>query len=189
MFGDLAQDIGNPLAVVPAVDARDVLIAGSIRLSRGIVREPLRMRAKERFRCAIRIHAGQHAQSVGAGGAHQVAIQVSIAQKLRAVMQRILARIVSHDPARVDDHALDGSPFPMPAPERDVVVLGILLGNVGLAPAQRRAKPGCRAGLSGQEQGRRGGSQYLPARRGEAGPHETATISNCSGATYNSLRT
>jgi len=87
------------------------------------------------------------------GSVHEFAEEIAIAQELRAMVQRELARVVGDDAAGVDDDGLDLGPLPVGAPPADVVADGIFLGDVGLAPAVGAAVPGNRRHLRRQRQG------------------------------------
>ena len=57
------------------------------------------------------------------------------------MVQRELAGVVGHDPAGVDDHALDPRALPVLPPPGDVVSGRVALGDVGLSPAEHAAIP------------------------------------------------
>ena len=61
---DLAQDVGQILVVVRAVDARDVLVGGAVGLAVGHAREPVGVGLIEILRGAVGVHARHDDQPV-----------------------------------------------------------------------------------------------------------------------------
>ena len=139
---DLAQNAGDVLVVVGAVDAGDVLVVGAVGLAVGLAGEPVGMGLEEILGGAVAIHARQHGEPVLMGGLREFAVEIASLEELGAVMERELARVVGDDAAGIDDDALDARALPIVAPPGDVVVVGIALGDVGLAPAADAAVPG-----------------------------------------------
>src|SRR5689334_10267157 len=58
------------------------------------------------------------------------------------MLQRVLAGIICHDPAGIDDDSLYLGALPEIAPPGDVISHGIFFRDIGLAPAARPAIPG-----------------------------------------------
>ena len=138
---DLAKHARQVLVVVGAVDARDVLIGRAIGPAVRVAREPVGMGGEEILARAVRIHPGHHEQSILMRGLRQVAKEVATAEELRAVLQREPAWVVGDDAPGVDDQGLDLGALPVTAPPGDVVALGVLFGDVRLAPEIRAPVP------------------------------------------------
>ena len=62
----------------------------------------------------VGVHPGHHEEPVVVRGLRQLAEEIALAQKLRAVVQRKLARIVRNDAAGIDDDGLHLCPLPLP---------------------------------------------------------------------------
>ena len=139
---DLAQDVGEILVVVGAVHAGDVAVGVAVGIAAGVPGEPVRVGLEEILPGAVGVHAGEDDEAVLVRGLGQFAEEVAIAQKLRAVVQRVLAGIVGDDAAGVDDDALHLGLLPVAAPPGDVVADRVALGDVGLSPAVAAAVPG-----------------------------------------------
>src|SRR5262245_41813085 len=77
----------------------------------------------------------------------EFAEQIAAVQELGAMMKRILAGVISNDPAGVDDDRLYFGPCPEAAPPSDVITNRVLFGDVRLSPAVRPAIPGHGSGL------------------------------------------
>ena len=143
---DLAQDAGDVLVVVGAVDARDVQLASAIGLARAVDGEPVGVGSVEGLVGAVGVHAGEDEQAVLVGRLGQLAVEIAVPQGLRSMVERELAGVVGHDAAGVEDHPLDPRVSPVAPPPRDVVARRVDLGDIGLAPAQGSAIPGGRIG-------------------------------------------
>ena len=140
-LNDLRHDPRQVLAVIGRVDAGDVLVSLAVGLALRVDADPVRMGAIEILRDAVRIHARNHLQADLPRRAHHIAVEVAIAERDGAVMQRELGRIIGDDAAGIDDDALHARPAPMLAPPGVIVARGIDLDEVRLAPAQGRAVP------------------------------------------------
>jgi hypothetical protein len=138
---DLAQHVRDELVEVSAVHACKIKIAGAVRLARGAGGEPLRVRAVDVFARPARVHARQHGQALLARHRHDLAVQVAIAQRLGAAVQRVATGVVGDDAAGVDDNALHACAPPMLAPPSRVVAGRVDLGEVGLRPTVRAPVP------------------------------------------------
>ena len=139
---DLAQDAGDVLVVVGAVDARDVQLARAIRPARAVDGEPVGVGSVEGLVSAVGVHAGEDEQAVLVGRPGQLAVEVPVAQGLCSMVERELAGVVGHDPARIENHPLDPRVPPVTPPPCDVVARRVDLGDIGLTPAQGSAIPG-----------------------------------------------
>ena len=131
---DLPQNVRQILVVIGAVDARGVLVGRAVRAPVGGTREPVRVGLVEVLAGAIGIHPRHHHQTVAMRGLRHFAVEIAAVQKLRPILQRKFTRIVRHDAAGVDDHALHLGALPIVAPPRDVVLHRIQLREVGLPP-------------------------------------------------------
>src|ERR1051326_3633960 len=131
---DFAQDVCKKLIVVGTVDARDVQVFGTVWPPFAVDGEPVRVLDVEACVGAIGIHTRQHRQTILTRGTDDLAIEVPVAQLQRAMVERELARVISHNAARIDNDALNPCPAPLFAPERRVITNGVNLGEIGLAP-------------------------------------------------------
>src|SRR6266850_4470786 len=79
---NLSQNAGKIFIVIGAVDARDVLVRGSIRFSVDVAREPIGARLEEIFSGAVRIHSSHYEQPVLVSRLRQFSEQVAAVQEL-----------------------------------------------------------------------------------------------------------
>ena len=132
---DLGEYRRKVFVVIGAIDAGDELFGGPVRFAAAVAGEPIGMLEEEILRRAIRIHARHHDQPVVMRGFREIAVQIAAAEKFRAVLKRVLARIIGDDTAGIDDHALHLGALPEFAPPGNVITLRIFLRDIGLAPA------------------------------------------------------
>ena len=132
---DLAQDAGDVLVVVRAIDARDVELARAVGLARVVDGEPVGVGSVEGLVGTVGVHAGEDEQAVLVGGLSQLAVEIAVPQTLRSMVKRELAGVVGHDAARVEDDPLHSCFSPVAPPPHDVVARRVDLGDIGLPPA------------------------------------------------------
>src|ERR1051326_2799875 len=99
------------------------------------------MGVKEILCGPVRIHAGEHYETVIVRCLGQFAIQIAAVQELRPMVQGKLARIIRDDSPGVNDHSLDSGKLPEFTPPGNVVTHRIALGDVCLSPACCAAIP------------------------------------------------
>ena len=138
---DLVQDARDVFVVVGTVDARDVEFTRPIGPARAVNGEPVGMGSVKSLMGTVGVHAGENEQAVLVGRLGELAVEITVAQGLRAMVERELAGEVGHDSARVEDHSLDPGVSPVTPPPRDVVVGRVNFGDIGLTPAQGSAIP------------------------------------------------
>src|SRR5258708_24775143 len=94
------------------------------------------------------------------------------------MVKREFARVVGNDAAGVEDDALDQGALPELAPPGDVIADGIVLGDVGLAPAGDAAVPrSIRIRLGGKHGCARGaGEQEISSVDHKSTPESTPKI-------------
>ena len=132
--------------IVRPVDARGIEIAvAEVRSAVRLAREPVGMRLVQPLTRAIRIHAREDDDAILVRRLREIAKEIAIAEKFRPAVHRYFSRIVRHDAAGVDDHALCLGLLPVFAPPWDVVPRRIDLGDVRLHPADGASIPGLRA--------------------------------------------
>ena len=90
-----------------------MIVARTVRIAVDVAREPAGLGIQEVLRGPVRIHSGHDEDAVLMRGASEFAEQVATIQKLRAMLERELARVVRHDAARIDNHRLDLRGFPI----------------------------------------------------------------------------
>src|ERR1017187_1401571 len=198
LYGELARAAHEDgLAVLARMDSNRVAEDFFRAHPDWFAREPIRMGAKEILGDAIGIHSRQNGQAVLMRGACELAIQIAAVEELRPVLQGELAGVVRHNPAGVDNHALNLGAFPVLPPPRDVVADGVAFGDSGLPPPARAPVPGHagprvrggggRAGESGLQETASGGHSHTVIQRTTRTDHSSrsATMQSTAKARRN----
>src|ERR1019366_246044 len=112
----------------------------AVGFSCGIDCKPVRMRLVKRLEGTTAVHARKHHQSIRMSRTHKITIEILTIQKSGLVLERLLARIKSHDPSGINHNPLCLGSFPVAPPPCDVVMQWIQFRS-----EERRVGKECRS--------------------------------------------